>query len=478
VKLRKILALSLVVLIFATILAACGGNSATPGNPNDNNTQTNNAPVGDTPDESSALRYANTRDIYLGQWWESDYDSSTAEMPEDEGNPLTGQMRLDNMRAIEERYNIRFHYVNMTFDGAKESLNTSLKAGTPDVDIYTLDTQFMIAPVTSGYAIPISSYVTDPNDDMYTGQQVFTPVPVAGMAEDYVFGVTPLINPNAVYMLGFNKTMLEQAGQPNPQDLYDAGEWTWDAWMNIMKATTTTTGTPTYGWSGGHVRFLENMLLSNNASIALQETETLTSPETAEVFNFIDDMYNISRVAKPWSDEGGIFWENGDWSNNDLAFFIFIPWLAQNYGVSQSEECPYEICSVPWPSGPSVDPATGPNATVNVNGNLYMIPVGTPDPEIVYKVYYDFVNWWAGDTTLRDDWTWMEDLFGADERGWEYAKYCCTKPQYDMWNDLQMVDENNNGFYLGGIMNGSETPAQFAEKWKNIVQDYLNRAFA
>ncbi|MDR1669842.1 MAG: extracellular solute-binding protein [Oscillospiraceae bacterium] len=481
-KFSKIFALALAALMLLTLLAACGGNSATTDD-NSSNEPGGNTDPGDSSggDSSSSLRYNNTRDIYIGQWWDSEYDSNTLEMPEDEADPMVGQMRLDNMRAIEERYNVTFNYVNMTFDGARESLNTSLKAGTPDVDIYTLDTQFMIMPITSGYAIPISDYATDPAYDILNNDEaknVFTPINIGGMDKDYIFSVTPTINPNAMYMLGFNYDILQAKGQPNPQDLYDAGEWTWQAWMDIMKACTdTTTGTPTYGWSGGHVRFLENLLISNNAHIALGETEEITSAPTREVFDFIDDMYNISQVAKAWSDEGGIFWENGDWSNNDLAFFIFIPWLAQNYGVSQSEDCPYDIRSVPWPTGPTAEAQGGVSATVNLNGNVMMIPVGTPDPEIVFRVYYDFTNWFAGDTSLRDDWTWMEDLFGPDTRGWEYAKKMCEKAQYDMWNDLAMTDENGNGFYIGGIMNGSETPTQFTEKWKNIVQDYINNAF-
>ncbi len=471
VKIRKILALTLALLMFATILSACGGGDKP--SPNDNppsDTEGNNT---DTP---AAKRYNTTRDIYLGQWWDSDYDSKTKELVEGETDPYVGQKRLDNIRKVEEKYNITFNYVNMTFEGAQESLNTSLKAGTPDVDIYTLDTQFMLAPLTSGYAYPISKFALDPNDDIYTNNDIFTPIDVAGMEEQYIFKPTPILDPNAVYMLGYNSDILQAAGQPDPQDLYDAGEWTWDKWMEIMKATTdTTAGTPTYGWSSLHVQFLSCMLVSNNAGIALTPEEGLTSPATGEVLEFINDMYNISMVAKPFQED--LMWENGQWNNGDLAFFLFVPWLVQKYGISGSEDCPYEIKCVPWPAGPTALKDGGIKYTVNLNGNVYMIPVGIQDPEIVYDVYRDFMHWWEGEIELRDDWTWMETLFGEDLRGWEYAKYCTTKPQYDMYNDLAMQDENGGGFYIGGIINGSQTPVQFAEQWKNIAQDYIDRAF-
>lgn len=46
-------------------------------------------------------------------------------------------------------------YVNLLYSGAKESINTSILAGTPDVDIYNVGLAIGAPAVANGYAIDL-----------------------------------------------------------------------------------------------------------------------------------------------------------------------------------------------------------------------------------------------------------------------------------------------------------------------------------
>jgi hypothetical protein len=233
------------------------------------------------------------------------------------------------------------------------------------------------------------------------------------------------------------------------------------------------------GYSGAHVHDLGPLLMSNGAGIALTETQGLTSNPTLEVLNFIYDIHNTEGVAR-WSEDVD-YWDNSDWSDGTLAFFIWVPWTAQRNGVTKGfgfadyEECPYVIRTVPWPTGPSGNRDT--NASFNLSGNVFMIPAGTVDADIVFEVFYGYHNWYNYDLDLRDYSVWTENLFGDDYRGFQYAMEMITRPQFDMYAALDMQNADGGGFYTGALLDGSETPAQFAESWRNIVQDYIDVAY-
>jgi hypothetical protein len=466
----------MVLLMTCALFAACGGNSGGGGNTD---------PTPNTPsvnDQPEVRRYANTRTIRVAIWWDTNqiYDSNRTTFTDSESDVAVGQMRLDNMRAIEDRYNIKLEFVDMTYVGARESISTSVMAGAPDVDIYTMDFNFGIPYILNGFCMPTDEYAK-PGSDIFTDQIVFTPVNVCSLPKDYIFVASPPVDYNQIYMLGFNWDLLQEYNQPNPQDLWDEGKWTWTEWLEIMRAVTDGTK-GTYGWAGTHVKLLENMLISNNTGIALTDTQGLTSPATLDVLDFIYKMYNENNVAKPWDPDGDFWAANNDWSTGKAGFFLWIPWLAQNYGITKgygtasNAACDYVIRTVPWPIGPNGNKDT--NRQFNLGGNVYMIPIGTKDADIVYDTLYDYHNWYDFDLDLRNDATfWVEDLYGDDIRGFELVQFMGTKPQFDMFDYLNAKNADGDGFGVGGLLGGYETPAQLAETWKNIMQDYIDVAY-
>jgi hypothetical protein len=363
-------------------------------------------------------------------------------------------------------------------------------AGSPDVDIYCMDLNFGIPFVLSNYCLPVSEY-SKPGSDIFTDQAAMASINVCDLPEDYLMRPTPAMDLNAIYTLGYNWDILQEYNQPSPQDLWDDDKWTWDAWLDIMKATTDS-NRGIYGWGGTHVPLLDNLLISNGTGIALSDTEGLTSSPTLEVLDFIYKMYNEFNVCKTW-DPDIDYWDNNSWGNGTNAFFVWIAWLAQREGVSRGfgtetmEECAYTIRVVHWPVGPSGNKAT--NRGANLKGNVYMIPSGTRDADIVYDVWYDYNNWYHYDINgseaskaealeLRNEAAfWVESLYADDIRGFEMTQEIGTRPQLDMWDYLGITNSDGNGFGVGGLLDGSSTAAQLAEQWKLVTQDYIDIAY-
>ena len=129
---KRILAL-VMALAMVLALAACGGGSAPA-----ETKAPEEAPAETKAPEASA---GEPRHITIGLWWDIYYDSTHEAIEDDPayaGN-VADQMRWDVVEAIEKKYNVTFEYVNLTYTGITESINTSILAGTPECDIYMCD---------------------------------------------------------------------------------------------------------------------------------------------------------------------------------------------------------------------------------------------------------------------------------------------------------------------------------------------------
>jgi len=466
-----------ILLTFALILAAAacsnnqGGNAA-PNTPNTTTQQQTAEQPGGTADVTPA---DTTRTIRVGIWFDEYYDSTHTDIY---ANPnvsdeVRAQMILDNLRAVEEKYNARLEYINLTWDGTIESINTSIMAGAPDCDIYYADLQFGIPAVLNGYAQALESFLPA-DSDVLTTQTVLKHLNILDDPNNYLF--TREERNAEGYPLGFNLNMIQEANLEDPRDLYDKGEWTWDKWREYLQVLTKDTNsdgvTDVYGYGGYWTNMLDNMLFANNAHIAGDVKEGLSSPATLEVMEFFNTIYNVDKTARPWNSD--------DWESNltqpfvdgQLAFFVTKDWIIQDKADS-GKALNYELGVVPWPYGPSGNKEG--SQKFKTAGNWQIIPIGVKDPEFVFNFYYDYVNWFKGDVDLRDEggiFDWQADMY-LTERNFEMAVENGRINAFDIWSDIGLGDDLS----MVPIMNGESTPAQYAEEKKQIVQTRLNDYF-
>lgn len=449
-------------------LAGCGkaNNEPTSGDTTTTPTEAAGTETA-TPTESEVEVPEETRIIKVGTWYDQYYTSDHTSIDDNPNvtNTDTAQMQLDNMRAIEEKYNCEFRFVNLTWEGVIESINTSIAAGKPECDMYLVDLQFGVPAVLNGYAQALEDFLPSDND-VFNDQVVMKSLNIMGDEKSYLFSAQfPNLNS---YMLGFNATMIEEAGLENPQDLYDRGEWTWDKFREYLLALTQDTNgdgaTDVYGYCGTWTNALAQLLMSNGAGIASSTTQSLDSPATIETLELIYNIYNVDKSARPWNQDN---WDDNvtAFASGLCAFFTDAPWINSSYMPADAD---WELGMVPWPIGPSGNQET--NNTVATSGAYYIIPVGVEDPEYIYNVFYDWCNWFNYDTELRDDTEWAED-YCYTERNFNYLVEMGKNEEFDLWQSSGVSLD------IVGLMNGEKTASQVAEESKQLYQDYLDQYF-
>ncbi|MCD7814586.1 MAG: extracellular solute-binding protein [Lachnospiraceae bacterium] len=410
-----------------------------------------------------------TRTIKIGTWYDHFYDSTNTDIYDDPSvsDEELAQAHFDVVAEVEEAYNVKIEFVNLTWSGVQESINTSVLAGTPDCDIYEVDLSFGIPAALNGFATNLEE-VLPADADLLSTEMIFSPVDIGVDNGVYLFGSNSgeSVYYNT-YMLAYNQQILDAAGLESPNDLYERGEWTWDKWREYMIALTQDTDgdgvIDQYGYGSRYDFLIYLMLMSNGTGITMSENENLSSAEVTEVLDFIYNMYNVDNVAVPW-DADDFDSNMNNYMDGNVAFWIDAAWIS-----SQNEDyaLDFDVTWVQFPIGPSGNAET--NATKNVSsGNAWMIPTGADDPEFIYNVFETWQNWYHGDVELRDgDLTWWEDC-AITEENLEVMASVGEKGGFDLWNALSLEWD------WTALLDGTMTAAQFQETWKQSVQDALD----
>jgi len=469
-KLKKLAALSLAAVMTLS-MAACGKDDDKKDD--DKTTEATN----DTT-ENTTQGGGNTennldgggRTIKIGTWWDMYYGSNDADIYADPSvsDEELAQKHFDALKRVEEKYNVKIEYVNLTYDGIQESINNSILAGKPDCDIYLVNSAIGVPAVANGYVQNLED-VLPADCDLFTDQNYLKPVnlPFEGT---YLMGVVGGEDvPAGAYCLAFNKQMLEDAGLENPNDLYERGEWTWDKWREYLIALTKDSDgdgvTDVYGYGARYDFLINGLTMSNGTQIASTDKENLSSKEVGEVLDFIYKMYNVDHVAKPWNVD--------DFNANHLAYqdgsvacWITAAWIADG-----DDDVGFDQIWCPFPIGPSGNQETNPRKNAG-DLNYYMIPVGVDNPYLVYSAFSDYQNWYEDDFELRD-WVneWWHDN-ALTEENYNVMYYVGEAVTLDFWNTSSELNAA-----VPQLLDGTMTAAQFQESYKNTVQSFLDDLF-
>ena len=96
------------------------------------------------------------------------------------------QAHFDIVKEVEDKYNVRIEFVNLTWDGIQESINTSILAGTPDCDIYEGDMSFLIPAALNGFCTNLADVIPADND-IFNDQMIFAQQKVGSGDGVYLF---------------------------------------------------------------------------------------------------------------------------------------------------------------------------------------------------------------------------------------------------------------------------------------------------
>lgn len=482
--LKKFMALGLVAAMSLS-LVACGSKQEqkdpAPSTGNEVTDDKKEEPADDKKDETAETpetpvetgyeaKDLGGRTIKIGIWWDEYYDSryQTLEDIDEAGgnysNSEVMQMKLDAVRKIEEKWNCKVEWVNFGWEGIKESINTSVTAGTPECDIYMCDLGFGLAPVLGGYAQKLSE-VCPAEADVLTNQKIFTKVDAMG-EDDYLFAPYSDV-PGSVLFMGYNAEAVAEAGLEAPEALAERGEWTWDKFAEYAKACTKDKdgdGNPdVYGFGTTFMSAIRGFAASNNGVIAAP-TEGLSSPQIVEVMNLMNRLYNEDKSARPYQDN----WDDDliqGWVQGKAVFTFVQPWMIRqemgNYDYTM------RICPTPvGPSG-SADAAIYADAS-----NSYFIPVGVEDPTSVYCVFEEMMNWNPENIDFGNDAADFETIF-ADEAQMELGYKLAGNTYTDFWGYIDPEGAVAGTFY-DVVVTKDKTVAQAIESRKQVMQDEID----
>lgn len=472
---KKFLAFMLAfTMIFS--LAACGKKEKTTNaTPTTGVTKAAEATTAATPttvpDKFEAFDFGG-KTIKVGIWWDYYYTSEHTK-PEDDpavANVETAQMKIDNIRRIEEKYNCKIQFVNLSWAGIMSSINTTIAAGKPECDIYLTDLQFGIPAALNGLCQDLTKIAPE-NSDLFTDQKVIKPL--EAFFGTYFF--TEQTIPLTGMVIGYNATMIKDLGLEDPQQLYKDGKWTWDKFAELaQKGTKDSDGdgtTDTYGYGGLWTTLVNGLVANNNGAIAGSKTEGLSSKPVMESFEFIDRMYNKDKFARPWNKDN---WDDNlnAWSDGKVMFWTAQAWSLKSEAdaaVKAGAELPFEYHVVPFPNGPSGDG----KAYSPIAGNYYMIPVGVEEPGKVLQIFEEFLNWHGGDTELRDDPQWFESCFMSEEDV-AIALECGNNTKLDPWGSLAPYFDLGSTIFFPLVVDKNKTVSQAVETAKPMLQNALD----
>ncbi len=484
-NLKKFVALGLAMML-AVSTVGCGDSAST----SDNATKTSEK---------------GKREFVIGSWWRQYYDStdenmevcsdwvnaqfedtdSEADIAEKTVNQKVSQAKWDKVTMLEDKYNCSFKWVNLTYAGTQESINTSILAGSPDCDIYMVDTGMAVPAQANGLLVDLKTILPE-DDDLFTDQTVFSYLDL-GDGKACILKVQGGFT--NTYPLAFNKQMLEDAKLEDPRDLYERGEWTWDKFIEYCQALTQDTDgdgqVDQYGFCGYQSELLNGLLMSNgNATICGGTECTIGDTKVGEALQMMQDMFVKYNVCYPYdfSSAGGSPSDSmrNQYNEGNIAFFPSAVWIQNangNYPAGGEGNLTWDTCYVQWPIGPSGSKET--NVGVNAaGGNFFVIPSGVENPQEVYYFLYDLYNWFEGDTSFRDDpatvnWWYNETAKDAEIRdaNFEVQKWCLSRPNFELYESIGVSADYES------LISGEMTPAQFQETYKQTFQDALDQMF-
>ncbi|MDR0272092.1 MAG: extracellular solute-binding protein [Clostridiales bacterium] len=334
------------------------------------------------------------RTLTIGAWWQNPI-SAIAWHPHDRttsSNYELEQMVWENARRVEEVFNVRFDVQVVQYEDFVSELAASVAVGEPFADVVYLD-DWMQLMARYNYIQPWDS-ADLPSSDLL-GERIYTQV--AMRDTEHIWA----INQNGIdaqaYGLGVNLDIIYANKLPNPVYLYEAGEWTWDAMLEIMRGATLDIDgdgiLDQFGIAGQPGQIIQHLIGANDGIMVDSDFNYgFFHPNTVAALEFSQIIFNEFL----WASEYGGIMDNGNWDRNfycaydegHSALFVAIIWAFENRPPD------FNYAFVPFPTGP--DNTTGSTWLTGFRQGV-SVPVGTEWDIADILIILEELWSWSGD---------------------------------------------------------------------------------
>ncbi|MCL2048019.1 MAG: ABC transporter substrate-binding protein [Defluviitaleaceae bacterium] len=406
---KRVLALLLALLFLS--MTACNDKPPEPPAPTGDssvgtptNGETPTPPDSTTPVDRSQMGNIHPikdfggRTLRIGAWWDTPISAlAWGDEPDraTSNNYALARLMWDNARRVEEQFNVKFEAVAVPYGNLMDTLNASVLERNPFADVVILDGDWIMDAI--GTVIQPWDNANLPNSDLF-GDRVYIS-PCTSMD-----GGTWTINQNGAdaeaFGLGVNLNIINMEGLPNPIELYENGEWTWEAMLDIMRrATRDTTGGGgvfnQFGIAGQPGEIVQHLIGTNDGMLVDADMNYgYAHPNTIRALEFAKLIFE----ERLWHAEAGGHMDTGNYDRNFYsglregvaALFPTITWAIQNVPPA------FELGFVPFPIGP--DNTTGSTWLAGFKQGMG-VTVGTSWDVGDILILIEELHSWPGDDT-------------------------------------------------------------------------------
>ncbi|MCL2287454.1 MAG: extracellular solute-binding protein [Firmicutes bacterium] len=492
---RKVSLLIAAVLVLVLLLAACSGNdngtatppAATPGNeaPPPPPPAAEDPTAAEAPTEDEAPRRFGAheprdlggRTILAGNWWSGTIPFSAFDWDEPDpataGNYFMARLIWDNAQRVYAEYNFNIEEIILSYDEMLPTLTSSILAGAPFADIVLLGGGMQLSAIMGDLIMPLD-HIDLPGSDIL-GPQIYGQVLTEAFGYRWSFWDNrPEVNSHFIVV---NLDIINAIGAPNPVDLYNRGQWTWDNMLEIMRlATRDTTGDGVidqWGIAAQPGDIVSLAVGANDGRIMTDDRQYwMDHPATIEAFEFMEVIFREGL----WQYDPVLGMDVGDWGRNFFAWQdgqsalgVAATWSMNN------GDLPFEFAAVPFPLGPS-----NTSGRVGLTGAIQGLtfPHGSSwDAVDILRVVEEFM-FWPGDEPelmLEDGLGWPRGIYLTEE---DVQRVAALGRNFNVCISMNVPQYN---WIFGGFVqhfaDQSMTVLQAVETYRGLSQERLDNFF-
>lgn len=255
-------------------------------------------------------------------------------------NPTNNNDRSVALTLFEDQFHGKVEWIQCTSEDKFDTLTNRILGGDP-VDMFPYEWDALPNGVYKDQYQPLDDYI-DLDDEMWDGMR--------DAIDMYEYNGKHYVVPYAIsdpLLITYSRQMCDENGLDDPYELYQDGEWDWDAFMEMMKKFVANGdgSTERYGIAGW---FGQAMVQSTGKTIinfdGKQFTNNISDPDIEAAENLMAEMHSLNLYDPNWysyfPDAGNIlFYGMADWSLNG----------------SNANNPDADIMVVPFPKSPDAD---------------------------------------------------------------------------------------------------------------------------
>jgi hypothetical protein len=483
---KVLLVMAMVGLLFmlATACSSNGDDATTSPSPSPTPPAETSPPPGDTPATPTAPPLVEhtgpPRVIRITSWyghtlfgalWDDTPD------PEESGDYELDRLRYDNMRAVEQRYNVIFEINDLSAEYTDfiEMFLTHQMAGTPIGDMVLLGGHSTIIAMQTGQLTDMGT-LNFPGSDLFGDNLYIIPTFVDG---DSIWQVNIRTAGNVwgTCMLGVNMDLVARLGLQDPVALYEAGQWNWDNFLSIMR---TTAAQGYFGISGVLGDIAGGLLAANDGfSVTADLNYGFDQPNAMVALDFMATimeerlwMYDRDGVVPIHDDD---WWRShtSHFENGQATFFSMYAW---SHGmVGGLDAVGFNFQMIPFPVGPN-----------NTSGNVWsagvpqalVMPAGVEDPQFVLQVMEALMAWPGDELWLQVEGSkvGLREQLPTEGCVVRLVDVAANRTAHDSGWDVSQY-RYALGSFAQDVFHGTRTMAESVEYHRGPSQELLDNMF-